>query len=101
MDKYVIRNPQTSSESTVSTSATSSYTCAPCCAQSSCKTIEDKDNPSSEDGQKKERTYQARWKNKFPWLVCETTTNKIFCEFCTTAKNMTARFLQQHMIKNL
>jgi len=90
MDKFVIKKPKTSSNVTISTSATSSSTSASSSAQSTNNSNEDNDNRSSEDGQKKGRIYQASWKVKFPWIAYEATKNKVFCEVCTTAKNMGA-----------
>lgn len=36
------------------------------------------------------RSYQQSWKAKFPWTTYNTEKDKVFCEVCTTAKDMNA-----------
>ncbi|CAL9706391.1 unnamed protein product [Knipowitschia caucasica] len=38
----------------------------------------------------KGRTFQQTWKAKFPWIAYDAIKDKVFCEVCTSAKEMNA-----------
>lgn len=92
MDKFVIKIPKSSSSTVSTTSVTSSSSTSASC--SSAPSTGDSRNEEDNGGQGQQkgrgRSYQASWKVKFPWIAYDSKKNKVFCDVCTTAKNMGA-----------
>ena len=64
--------------------------CTALCCSSSEKAFQPTDKSTLSRLKVKDRTFQAQWYKRFPWLTVCTTTNKAYCLYC--------RYATQHNI---